>query len=103
MGVVLVVAVHMGVGKSVMAIVQYKNAIALFNNVSDEFSQPFNEALEGAKDRNFKESVGGCQAAAAVTGRGKSGHHRAGRSLTTTGSDPRDRATENRPPGIYVG
>ena len=31
-------------------------------------------------------------------GGGKSGHQRAGRSLTATGGDPRDRATENIPP-----
>ena len=41
--------------------------------------------------------AGGCLAAAVgltIDG-GKSGHRRAGRSLTTTGGDPRDRATEN--------
>ena len=35
-------------GKPVMAIVQYKNAIALFNSVSDEFDQPKADAEEGA-------------------------------------------------------
>jgi len=34
--------------KPVEAIVQYKNAIALFNSVSEEFSDPYNEAQEGA-------------------------------------------------------
>lgn len=31
-------------------------------------------------------------------GGGKSGLRRAGRSLTATGSNPRERATENKPP-----
>jgi len=31
---------------------------------------------------------------------GKSGLRRAGRSLTATGGDPRDRATEKKPPRI---
>jgi len=44
---------------------------------------------------------GGCRAAAVglfKAGGGKSGHHRAGRSLTATGGDPRVRATEKIPP-----
>ncbi len=35
-------------------------------------------------------------------GRGKSGHHRAGRSVTPTGGNPRERATENRPPVVTM-
>ncbi len=34
-----------------------------------------------------------------LTGGGKSGHRRAGRSLTATGGDPRERATENETAG----
>lgn len=35
--------------------------------------------------------------------RGKSGHRRAGRSLTATGGDPRDRATEKETAGLKPG
>src|SRR5690606_35606905 len=38
---------------------------------------------------------------AAALRRGKSGLHRAGRLLTATRGDPRDSATENRPPTAF--
>lgn len=33
--------------------------------------------------------------------RGKSGQHRTGQSLTTTGGDPRESATETIPPRLF--
>ncbi len=47
---------------------------------------------------NFLQKVSLNKVTVQHGGGGKSGHRRAGRSLTATGGDPRVRATESRPP-----
>ncbi len=52
--------------------------------------EPFKVGGRGSDDRSPKAG-------------GKSGLHRAGWSLTATGGDPRESATENIPPRVLAG
>ncbi len=50
--------------------------------------------------KDLPEETAGDRRAIRVPG-GKSGLHRAGWSVTRTGGDPRESATENKPPDFY--
>ena len=54
--------------------------------------------LGGIVLRSSLTAGGGCAAAGTIRAGGKSGLHRAGWWVTPTGGDPRESATENRPP-----